>query len=413
MGSLSGGLFAQANTRTLFFARTVEKAKEGIENAVGQARSDVLREFLEPYAYSDLEKELPDTDWVFEGLGENMDLKTEYYAILDKHRKPGSIISTVSSGLSIEAMAEGQSDDFKAHFMGTHFYNPPSKLTANELIFHPTNAQELRDFVANYCDKTLGRTNIETLNVAAFAGNRIGFQLLNEAAILASKHGVEKIDYLIGPYTGRALPPLATIDLVGLDVHKAIVENVYDKVSDERKESYKMPDYMQKMMDNGQYGSKTRDKGGFYKRTADKKKFALNPATLEYIELQKTKVEFVEEIKAYFADGKYANAIEILKNAKGEDANIVRHFILGYVSYSFHRIGEVTPENDGIDGIDRVMSSGFSWLPASGWIDLFGGPKATIALIEAAKLPVPASLKALPEEKICKINEVTRFLNGR
>ena len=413
MGSLSGGIFAQAGIKCLFFARTLEKAEAGRDQAVGQARSDVLQKYIEPHSYEDLEKELLDCDWIFEGLAEDMKIKRDFFERIDKNRKPGSIISTVSSGLSIEAMAEGCSDDFAAHFMGTHFYIPPAKLPANELIFHPKNSFELRKFVEEFCENVLRRVNIETHNVPAFAGNRIGFQVLNEAAIYAEKYGVERIDYLVGPYTGRAMSPLATIDLVGLDVHKAIVENVYDKVKDERHDTYKMPQYMYDMIDRGQLGWKAGAKGGFFRRDENKKKLALDPKTGEHKPLEKIKVDFVEKAKVLIHGGLYNQAIDTIFSATGEDAEIVQHFILGYVSYSFSRVGEVTPEHYGIHGIDRVMSSGFSWMPASGLVDLIGGAKKTVELIEKAKLPVPKALSALSEVKICKVPSISRFLIGR
>ncbi len=413
MGSTSGGIFAQADVQCVFFARSMEKAQAGIDKACAQARSDVLREYIKPATYDDLEKEIPDCDWIFEGLAEDMNIKKEYFTRLDKARKKGSIVSTVSSGLSIEAMADGMSDDFASHFMGTHFYNPPAKLPANELIFHSKTTKEVQDFVAEYCDKVLRRVNIVTHNTPAFAGNRIGFQLLNEAAQYAEKYDPAKIDYLLGRYTGRAMAPLATIDLVGLDVHKAIVENVYEKVKDERHDTYKMPQFMYDMIDRGQLGWKGGKKGGFFNRGENKEKLALDIKGGAHKPAEKYKVAWVEEIKNKIHNGLYSQAIDILVNASGEEAEIVHHFILGYVSYSFHRVGEVTPEADSIHGIDRVMSSGFSWLPPSGWVDLFGGPKKTAALIEKAKLPVPKQLTSLPEERICRVRDFRKFLSGR
>ncbi|HNJ65225.1 MAG TPA: 3-hydroxyacyl-CoA dehydrogenase family protein, partial [Turneriella sp.] len=251
-------------------------------------------------------------------------------------------------------------------------------------------------------------------DTAAFAGNRIGFQLLNDAAIQAEKYGVDKIDYLLGPYTGRALAPLATIDLVGLDVHKAIVDNVVANVKDERIDTYKMPAYMQKMIDAGMLGRKAKGKGGYFNRDAEKNKTTLNIADLSFAPTKKDKIDWVEKTKQAIQDGMYPRAIDLIKNAPGEEGKIVRYFILGYVAYSFARIGEVTPEADGIHGIDRVMSSGFSWLPPSGWVDLFGGAKETAALIEKAGIPVPAQLKAIKEKgKICRVADVSKFLIGR
>ncbi len=414
MGSLSGGIFAQANIECIFFARTLDKAKAGLEAAVGQARSDVLRRYIRTVSYDELEKEIPSCDWIFEGLAEDMAIKNEFFAKIEKYKKADAIVSTVSSGLSIRKMGEGRSEEFRKNFMGTHFYNPPGKLPANELIFHPDVPKETRKFVYDFCEKVLRRVNIITEDTAAFAGNRIGFQLLNDAAIYAEKHGVDKIDYLLGPYTGRALPPLATIDLVGLDVHKAIVDNVVQHIQDERIDTYKMPAYMQKMIDAGMLGRKAKGKGGYFNRDAEKNKTTLQIADLSFAATKKEKIDWVEKTKQSIQDGLYSKAIEQIKNAPGEEGKIVRYFILGYVAYSFARIGEVTPEVDGIHGIDRVMSSGFSWLPPSGWVDLFGGVKATCALIESAGLSAPIQLKSIKDKgKICRVADVSKFLVGR
>lgn len=412
MGSLSGGLFAQAGITCYFFARSLDKAEAGIEQALSQGRSEVLRRYIVPKTYDELEKVIPECDWVLEALAEDIQIKNEFFTRIDALRKKGTLVSTVSSGLSIQKMAENKSEDFQKHFMGTHFYNPPGKLTANELIFHPKVEKATRDFVMNFTEKVLRRVNIITYDVPAFAGNRIGFQFLNEAAIYAEKYGVSKIDYLLSGHTGRALAPLATIDLVGLDVHKAIVENVYQNTQDERHETYKLPAYMQKMIEQGLLGRKAKGKGGFFSRDVNKNPVEIKISTLNYEAVNLEKVDWVEKMKSYIHDGAYTKAMELLKTATGEEAELVRHFVLGYVSYAFHRIGEVTPTEDFIHGIDRVMSYGFSWLPPSGWVDLLGGPKKTLDLIEKSNLPVPESLKNLPEGKICRIREITKFLSA-
>ena len=415
MGSTSGGIFAQAGIQCLFFARTKEKAESGRRKAITQARSDVLGNYITALSYESLEEKLSSCDWIFEGLSEDLSIKKDFFSKIDQFRKINSIISTVSSGLSIEEIAEGQSDNFKAHFMGTHFYNPPAKLMANELIFHKKNSSELQKFVEDFCAKVLRRQNIITHNIPAFAGNRIGFQFLNSAAQLAEKIGVQETDYLLGPYTGRALAPLATIDLVGLDVHKAIVDNVYEKVNDEMHETYKIPNYMQSMFKKNMLGKKTPDMGGFFKKGSNGQKLILEPTSLSYIPIKNLKYGFVEKIKNYIHDGQYLKAVHLIKVENSDEGKVVRDFILGYLSYSFHRIGEVTPRESYIYGIDRVMAYGFSWLPPSGWLDLLGGSKKVIDLLEHANISVPPSLQEIRDvtTPICKIPDITKFLIAR
>ena len=412
MGSTSGAVFAGAGIPCIFFARTREKAEKGIEHAMNAVRSSVIKDYIIPRTYDDLEKEIPGCDWVFEALAEDFRIKQEFFGRIDNVRKPGTIVSSVSSGLSILDMVEETSLDFKAHSLGTHFYNPPTKLFANELIFHPQNNVEFREFISKFCAQVLRRVNIETFDTPGFAGNRIGFQFLNSAAIAAQNHGAAMLEYLLGPYTGRAMAPLATIDLVGLDVHKAIVTNLKNNTSDNMNDSFNMPDYMNTMIEHGLLGNKTPDKGGFFAGGDQGPAMILNTATLRHEATNTEQLDFVEQVKDLIHIGLYRKAVAKLFSAKDKNAEMVRHFILDYISYSFSLIGVATPESDGIHGIDKVMACGFSWMPPSGWVDLLGGPGQTITLIEQAGVPVPEQLRSLPEQKICRVADVSKYLVG-
>ena len=142
----------------------------------------------------------------------------------------------------------------------------------------------------------------------------------------------------------------------------------------------------------------------------------IDPLTLKYKNVENITFDFVEKAKQFIHDGKYIDAAAVIKNTTGEEADIVRHFILGYISYSFFRVGEVTPEEEGIHGIDRVMAYGFSWVPPSGWVDLLGGPEITIKLMEAAGIPVPDKLRTLTDSKTgrskryCRVPEITKYI---
>ena len=413
MGSTCGAIFAGADIQCVFFARSMDKAEKGIENAVNAVRSSVLQNYIVPRTYDDLEEVIPECDWVFEALAEDLAIKEEFFGRIDGIRKPGTIVSSVSSGLSILDMVENTSPDFKAHSLGTHFYNPPTKLPANELIYHPENSDDFRKFVAEFCDKRLRRVNIETYDTPGFAGNRIGFQFLNSAAIAAEKIGAAKVEYLLGPYTGRAMAPLATIDLVGFDVHKAITSNLKDNTTDMMNDSFIIPDYVFKMIDKGMLGNKSSDKGGFFLNRKGAAPLIVNPGTLKHEEIGAENVGFVEEVKDQIHNGMYRKAVATLFTASGADAEMVQRFILSYITYSFSLIGIATPERDGIHGIDKVMAYGFSWMPPSGWVDLIGGPKRTVELIEKAGLKAADQLKSLPEGKICMVTDISKYLVGR
>src|SRR5262249_50758117 len=157
----------------------------------------------------------------------------EFFTRVDRARRADAIVATVSSGLSIAAMCADTSPSFQKHFLGIHFFNPPTVIVGCELIAHagtdPAATAKARALLA----RPLGREAVETSDTPAFCGNRVGVKVLNECAQLAEERGVAFIDALVGPHTGRAMAPLATIDFVGWDVHAAIVDNLHANTRDE------------------------------------------------------------------------------------------------------------------------------------------------------------------------------------
>jgi 3-hydroxyacyl-CoA dehydrogenase len=181
---------------------------------------------------------------------------------------------------------------------------------------------------------------------------------------------------------------LATIDLVGWDVHRAIVENVFDNTSDEAHETLRLPEYMAKLCDAGVLGDKTG--GGFFK-SEDKVRFVLDPATGDYTpeaEVPLPALPYIHEVSAAYAEGRYADGMRAFLEADGDEAAIARRVVAGYISYAFHRVGEVT---ETLNGIDRIMGTGFNWAPPGVLVDLMG-TVAAVDLIDKAGLPVPSAL---------------------
>lgn len=410
MGALSGGIFAQHGVHVAFVSRGRDRSVAGIEKAVAQARSEQLARFTIAESYDRLPELLRDCDWVFEALGEDLDLKRHYYEIVDRHRRDDCIVSTVSSGLSIDSLAEGRSRSFKHHFLGTHFYNPPAKLPAMERIAHSETLPEVVRFVDEFMGGRLQRVVIPTRNVPAFAGNRIGFQFLNQAARLAELQGVVTVDTLLGPYTGRALPPLKTIDLVGLDVHRAIVDNVFHNAPEECRDCFRMPEFMQGMIERGQLGSKARDKGGFYGPKQNGSRPVWNPRRSQHETAEPPQLDFIDAVRSLLRDGLYREALGMLFAADGEAARVVQKSLANYVHYAFSRIGDVTDATDGIGGIDDVMAYGFSWAPPGAFVDLLGGPAAAALVLERHGFRPPETLVRLPEGRpVCRVRDVGRF----
>ncbi len=390
MGLGSGALFTSAVPHVTFLARTKEKAEGGLSAAIKMVRSSTVGNRVETGSYeADLEKAVAEADLIFEAVTEQLDLKREFFERIDKARRPDSIVATVTSGLSINLLAQGRSDSFRKNFIGLHFFNPPNVIVGTELIAGKETDPKLVDFLDEYCTRLLGRAMVRTADTPGFAGNRIGFKVLNECALLAEEHGPLLIDELVGPYTGRAMTPLATIDLVGWDIHRAIVDNIYELTKDEAHETLKLPKYMADLMAKGVLGRKTG--AGFFGKDDAGERIVLDPKTKKYVakdSLSRPDLSFIDEISALHRVGRYQEGMQAFAAASGPYAAIAQKVIAGYISYSFHRVGEVT---DDISGIDRIMGYGFNWAPPSVLVDTIG-LKQTIAMIDKAGLPVPPAL---------------------
>jgi 3-hydroxyacyl-CoA dehydrogenase len=406
MGYGSGALFTQAVPQVTFLARTKSKAEAGLGEAVRQVRSPTVASRSKVGSYdTDLEAAVAGADLIFEALTEDFTVKKEMFDQVEKFRRDDSIVATVTSGLSINQLCEGRSESFRRNFLGLHFFNPPNVIVGTELIAGNETDPELLEFIEAFARVRLGREMVRTADTPAFAGNRVGFKVLNEAAQLAEELGPVLVDRLIGPYTGRAMTPLATIDLVGWDIHRAIVDNVYENTKDEAHESNKLPDYMDQLMERGVLGNKTGR--GFFYRDDEKKRHVLHPDSGDYTPLEEVKLPdlgYIDDVASLYAEGRYPEGMQIFLGADGDEAAIARRVIAGYISYAFHRVGEVT---ETIDGIDRIMGLGFNWAPPSVLVDMMGGAAEAVSMIEKTGVAVPELL-----EKAAKTGEPKRFFDN-
>jgi len=386
MGAGAAGVFAGAGFEVTMLARERDKAEAGMRAAQNAARAEAVADHIKLGSYdADLERAVREAGFVFESLAEDLALKRHFFELVDRYRGPDAVIATGSSGLSIAEMVKGRSDSFRKHFLGVHLFNPPHVIVGTEVIPGvDTDAAMLKSVVA-MLTKRLGRKVIITKDRPAFVGNRVGFKVLNEVAQLAAEHGVAYMDYLVGPQTGRAMAPLATVDLVGWDVHKAIVDNVHQNCEDEAHASFKMPAYMEKGISEGRLGDKTPERGGFYRKSG-KETLALDPKTGSHAPLKRpAPIEFVEKMKSLNHVGCYREAMAVLREARGADAELCRRVVLGYVSYGLGRVGEVAAS---AADVDSIMSNGFNWAPPTAIVDLLGA-RETIAMLTGLGLAVP------------------------
>lgn len=394
IGSLAGGLLAQNGLKIWYLSRTVAGSKRGLVRAQKQARSEVIAQNITCGDYESLlQKACGEADWILECVTEDISIKQEMYENVDQYHRPDSIISSVTSSLLLEELPQGRSESFQKNFLSMHFYNPPGRMLACEICGTSKTDPLVVDFMANFCEKKLRRQVIPVKPTAGFAGNRIAFLLFARITELAAEHGIEMMDYLIGPYAGRLMAPLATLDLVGLDIHQAIIHNLQNHTNDELHHKFVLPDYVEKMIAEGHLGNKTRGKGGFYKKLESGGFAYYDPAAGDYIPAFTPHVKFVEKAKDQIHLGRYRDAFDTILKAKGPKAEIVHEIMATYIAYAYMLIGEVTESQYGITGIDRVMSAGFNWASPSLLVHMLGGKARAIELIESQNLPVPDALR--------------------
>jgi len=300
-------------------------------------------------------------DWVIEVVVENLDIKKKVFEQVEQFRKPGTLITSNTSGIPIHLMAEGRSEDFKAHFCGTHFFNPPRYLKLLEVIPTPHTKPEIVDFLMHYGDKFLGKTTVLCKDTPAFIANRVGVYSIMALLHLVDKLDltVEEVDKFTGPALGR--PKSATFrtsDVVGLDTMIKVAKGLYDNCPDDKAhELFKLPDYVKKMEENKWLGDKTKQ--GFYKKTktAEGKTeiLALDLKTLEYKPQQKVKSATLEMTKPV---ENLRERMKIFAKGKDKAGELFRHSSFGLFEYVSDRIPEISDE---LYRIDDAMRAGFGW----------------------------------------------------
>src|SRR5258708_28011538 len=334
--------------------------------------------------FTDDMSKIKNYDWIIEVVVENLDIKKKVYEEVEKHRTPGTLITSNTSGIPIHLMAEGRSEDFQKHFAGTHFFNPPRYLKLLEIIPTAKTDPTVTNFLMHYGDLFLGKTTVLCKDTPAFIGNRVGVWGLLKVIDSMKKFdwNVDEVDRLTGPVIGR--PKSATFrtsDVVGLDTLVKVSNNLYaGLVKDEGREMFKLPDIVNKNEQNKWLGDKTGQ--GFYKKTKTAKGeteiLTLDLKTLEY--KPKTKVRF-PSLDAAKAIDTLRDRIKLLLTAKDKAGDFYRDAFFGLFQYVTNRIPEISDE---LFRIDDAVCGGFGWElgPFETW-DAVGVEKS-IPLMEAA-----------------------------
>ncbi|HSD15367.1 MAG TPA: 3-hydroxyacyl-CoA dehydrogenase/enoyl-CoA hydratase family protein [Flavobacterium sp.] len=295
-------------------------------------------------------------DWIIEVVVERLDIKKAVFEQIEKYRKPGTLITSNTSGIPIHFMSEGRSEDFQKHFCGTHFFNPARYLKLFEIIPGPQTSTEVLDFLNEYGEKFLGKTSVIAKDTPAFIGNRIGIFGIMSLFHLVKDMGltIEEVDKLTGPVIGRPKSAtFRTVDVVGLDTLVHVANGLYENCKDdEAHELFKLPDFINKMMENNWFGSKTGQ--GFYKKV-DKDILSLDLDTLEYRAAKKASFATLEMTKTI---DKAIDRFKVLVKGTDKAGEFYRKNFTAMFAYVSNRVPEIT---DDFYKIDDAMKAGFGW----------------------------------------------------
>ena len=420
MGANVAGIFASfGGAKVYCVGRDIEKVKNTIPRIVKSVKADAIAKNLLPADFSMLEDCVAESDLVFESSAEDMRIKTEIADRVGKVLRTTAVSCTGTSGLSITSLAECYPEELRSHFFGVHMFNPPYNMSLCE--FTPTKysdeatASELKE----YLEKKLYRTVVEVKDSPAFLGNRIGFQFINEALQYAERYkdngGIDYIDAILGSFTGRTMAPLTTSDFVGLDVHKAIVDNLYENTHDYAHETFVLPEFVEKLVSEKKLGRKTG--AGLYQlvryESGLKRHTVLDISTGLYRDEFSYVFPFADKMKKYISEGDYQKAFDRLVNNQSLEAEICRYFLLNYIIYSLYATKEVGYT---IEAADDVMATGFKWCPPLAMFHAFNTVTDVPALIRETLPNVcdKVNLDGLLEEvKPSKYDYRLYFRSGR
>lgn len=338
---------------------------------------------------------LKDRDLIVEAVVENLDIKRSLYGRVEQHRKPGSIVASNTSGIPIHLLAEGRSDDFKQHFLGVHFFNPPRYLHLVEIIRTEWTKPEVSCFLYGFLDERLGKGVVPAKDRPNFIANRIGTfgALYTIKTMLEDGYSIEEVDKMTGPAVGRPkTATFRTFDLVGLDVFTHVIKNLYENLpDDEERDMFVVPEVLAQMVQRGLLGNKT--KGGFYRKQkgeGGKNEFwSLDTATLDYRPSQKVKLPALDMAKNI---EDLPERIKGLVWGKDRVGAFLWKTITKTLTYAAKRIPEIA---DNVVEVDRAMRWGFGWElgPFEVW-DAIGVEKS-VARMKEEGIAVPSNVEAM------------------
>ena len=367
MGCNIAGIFASfGNAKVYMVCRNPSDAQEAYQRAALSVRAEAIGRNLIPKGYDDLDACIAESDFIMECVAEDLEVKKALYRRISSSIPKRAIVASGTSGLSINTLAEELDKERRRQFFGVHFFNPPYSITLCEFIPSQYADKTQAHLLKLYLRDVLHRNVVEVKDTAAFMGNRIGFQFINLALQFAEKYkysgGIDYIDTIMGGFTGRAMAPLTTSDFVGLDVHQAIVKNIYENTCDYEHNSFVLPAFVQEMIREKRLGRKSG--AGLYKLVRHsggaKEIYVYDIETQEYRPKRKYSFPFAEHMIFHLRNGNYEMAFRVLVNNHSPEAEICLELLVRYVLYSLY-VSRTVGED--IHSSDKVMASGFNWAP--------------------------------------------------
>ncbi len=355
---------------------------------------------------------IADADWIIEAAIERPEVKKEVHAAIDRHRRPGSIVSSNTSGLGIAAMSAGCSDDYRAHFLGTHFFNPPRYMHLLEVIPTAETKPDVLAAISDFGARVLGKGIVRCKDTPYFIGNRIGCFAMSVQALTAHTDGytIDEVDAITGPPMLR--PRSATFrlnDIVGVDLIIDVAKNIYDALpNDEYREVFPAPEFIHEMVRRGLRGAKAD--AGFYKRirgASGSEILTLNLKTFEYEPRQKVQFASLDAVKR-IADPR--ERIKALLNADDRAAEYAWKVLSQTLVYAAERAEEIS---DDLVSIDNAMKWGWNWElgPFEQWDAL--GVENVVARLEREGRKVPKLARKVVEEGGCFFRRQEAAAGGR
>jgi len=394
-------LVSNLNAKVFLVCKTMEKAQDAKLRIQASILEEKFPGTMISADFSSLYECIPCCDWVFESVAEDLSIKQEIYRQVIPFLRPDTLVSTGTSSFLIRQLTEPFGEDFKRRFYGTHFFNPPDKLALLEFIQTDWNEPGTSFAFEKFLRQQLARRIVKTKDVSGFLANRIGALFLNEVALLAEQYtdkgGIGYIDALMGRFTGWAMPPLMTIDYIGLDVFTAMLGNV-QKDSQPNHSDIQNPKFIDGLLSKGSHGRKSGR--GMYTQTilpdGSKQKWVLDLKHSGYQLLQAYGFLFAARMTELQTQGDLGSSFQSLVDCTDEEAMLCKYLLLRYIAIACQVSTEAAFD---MKDVDTAMEDGYAWVSPRKLVFLLGGT-AGIKKILSSNENLQHALVGIDAEKL-------------